>query len=529
MTALPKRFFVLGAAVQAARVARRLKRPRTAVPEQWQTFPELVTNFSRTQLGKNSGIEGGIDYSTFRGRVPVRTYDQLAPLIDRMKHGEADVLWPGICAWFATTAGTVSNTPKDLPVTDALLSHFRRAAYEALLYYAARVDSTSVFQGRHLLFGMSSTLTRTTGSNGATVASGELSAILGDQLPDWVEKHFYEPGAAIAATVDWNTRVEATAQRTLDQNISLLAGLPNWLAVLGEALRQKSAAGRGPSATLRDIWPNFECLIHSGVPIGPFQEELRQLVGPAVKFHEVYFSSEAFIAAQDGDAAAGLRLMTDVGIFYEFVPWSDFDETTVATLGPKAVPLEHVRAGIDYVVLLTTPGGLCRYVVEDVVRFVSIEPPRLVYVGRTKLLLNTFGEHVSEKELTDSLVAVCHRHNWTITNFHVAPLTANSLTGQVRGRHEWWVELQPGTNETPTGPVLAGQLDMDLCVRNASYDAKRKAGVIDAPFVRLVMPRFFEHWMRSTGRERGQAKMPRSRNDRAIADELASLACFTPD
>jgi len=529
MTALPKRFFVLGAAVQAARVARRLKRPRTAVPEQWQTFPELVTHFSPTQFGKNSGIEAGIDYLTFRGRIPIRTYDHFAPLIERMKHGEANVLWPGTCARFATTAGTVSTTPKVLPVTDELFNHFRRAAYEALLYYTSRVDRTSVFHGRHLLFGLSTSLTPVTRPNGASGALGELSAILGDQLPDWVEKHFYEPGAAIAAAADWVARVEATAQRTIEQNISLLAGLPNWLLVLAEALRKRASATRGASATLAEIWPNLECLIHTGVPMGPFQDELRQIIGPAVKFHEVYFASEAFIAAQDGDAAAGLRLMTDVGIFYEFLPWSEFDESTVTALGSKAVPLEHVRAGIDYVVLLTTPGGLCRYVLEDVVRFVSVEPPRIMYVGRTKLLLNTFGEHVSEKDLTDSLVAVCHRHNWTITNFHVAPLTSNSLTGQVRGRHEWWVELQPGTNETPTGPVLAGQLDLELCARNANYDTKRKASAIDAPFVRLVMPRFFEHWMRSTGRERGQAKMPRSRNDRAIADELASLACFTPD
>lgn len=529
MTALPKRFFVLGAAVQTARMARRLKRARTAVPEQWQTFAELVSNFSRTQFGKSNGIETGMDYLTFRGRVPVRPYDQFAPWIDRVKNGESDVLWPGTCTWFATTAGTVSTTPKVLPVTDSLLGHFRRAAYEALLFYAARADSTSVFHGRHLLFGMSASLTRIVRSSGAPAALGELSAVLGDQLPDWVEKHFYEPGTAIAATADWAACVDATAERALGQSISLLAGLPNWLLVLAEALRQKASASRRPSATLRDIWPNLECLLHSGVPVGPFQEELRVLAGPAVKFHEVYFASEAFIAAQDGDAAAGLRLMTDAGIFYEFVPWSEFDETTVASLGPKAVPLEHVRPGIDYVVLLTTPGGLCRYVVEDVVRFVSVEPPRIAYVGRTKLLLNTFGEHVSEKEITDSLVAVCHRHNWTITNFHVAPLTASSLTGQIRGRHEWWVELQPGTKETPTGPVLAGQLDAELCARNPNYDGKRKAGVMDAPFVRLVMPRFFEHWMRNTGRERGQAKMPRSRNDRVIADEFTSLACFTPD
>jgi hypothetical protein len=529
MTALPKKFFVLGAAVQTARMARRLKQPRTAVPEQWQTFSKLTANFAPTQFGKANGIDARIDYPAFRGHVPVRAYEQFVPFIERMTQGEPNVLSPGACSWFATTAGTVSGSAKILPVTDGLLNHFREAAYDSLLFYAARVDSSSVFEGRHLLLGLSTALQPVASSSEFRASQGELSAILGAQLPDWVEKYFYEPGASVAAIADWNALIEATAERTINQDITLLAGLPNWLLVLGEALRKKNSGANRSSSTLRDLWPNLECIVHCGVPVAPFQEELRQLAGSAVKFHEVYFSSEGFIAAQDADATAGLRLLTDAGLFYEFIPWSDFDEASLAAVGSKAVPLEQVRPGIDYVVLLTTPGGLCRYVLEDVVRFVSIEPPRLVYVGRTRLQLNTFGEHVSEKELTDSLVTVCRRHNWTITNFHVAPLTTSSLTGQVRGRHEWWVELLPGTNETPTGPVLAGQVDAELCARNPNYDAKRKSGPIDAPFVRLVMPRFFEHWMRNTGRERGQAKMPRSRNDRVIADELASLACFTAD
>jgi hypothetical protein len=164
-----------------------------------------------------------------------------------------------------------------------------------------------------------------------------------------------------------------------------------------------------------------------------------------------------------------------------------------------------------------------------VVRFVSVAPPRLLYVGRTKLQLSAFGEHVIEKEVTDSLVGLCQRRGWTIVNFHVAPLFMNTNTGQVRGRHEWWIELKPGTVATPTGPQMAAELDAELRRLNDDYDAKRKGGGLDAPFVRLVMPGVFEHWLRYQGKWGGQHKMPRCRSDRVIADELAQITNFARD
>jgi hypothetical protein len=163
------------------------------------------------------------------------------------------------------------------------------------------------------------------------------------------------------------------------------------------------------------------------------------------------------------------------------------------------------------------------------VRFTSLEPPRLLYVGRTKLQLSAFGEHVIEKEVTDALLTVCQRKHWTIVNFHVAPIFVNSLTGQNRGRHEWWVELRPGTNATPTGPQMAADLDLELQRLNDDYEAKRKGGGLDAPIVRLVMPGVFEHWLRYQGKWGGQHKMPRCRSDRLIADELAQVTSFARD
>jgi hypothetical protein len=173
---------------------------------------------------------------------------------------------------------------------------------------------------------------------------------------------------------------------------------------------------------------------------------------------------------------------------------------------------------------MTTPAGLCRYVIGDVVRFVSVEPARLVYSGRTKLQLSAFGEHVIEKELTDALTVVCRRNAWRVVNFHVAPIFVSSLTGQKRGSHEWWLELQPGSGTTPTGPLLAQELDAELQRLNDDYEAKRKGGGLQIPVVRLVRPGGFEQWQRDAGRWGGQNKMPRCRGDRDIADELAKIA-----
>jgi hypothetical protein len=207
----------------------------------------------------------------------------------------------------------------------------------------------------------------------------------------------------------------------------------------------------------------------------------------------------------------------------------DFDESRLEQLGPKAVPLADVKPGVDYAIVLTTPAGLARYVLGDVVRFLSTAPPRLVYVGRTSMRLGAFGEKLTERELTEALVTLCHRRNWHIVNFHVAPLLSQDLTGQNRGRHEWWIELKPGTLTTPTGPQMAGELDIDLQRLNEDYAMRRRSSAIEPPVVRLVMPGVFEHWLRHHHRWGGQQKLERCRADRRVADELAHITNFARD
>jgi hypothetical protein len=492
-------------------------------------FRHLAPQLARGFVWKSAGVEAGVSYEAFRARVPLRSYEDLSRHIERMKMGEPDVLWPGKCQLYSVSSGTTAGRTKYIPVTEPMLDHFRQAGLDSLLWYTARIRNAGVFRGRHLFLGGSTGLSQIEDSEPFEAYAGDLSGIAALNLPHWVEKHLYEPGPEIAQIADWPEKIAAIAERTVNVDVSLIAGIPTWVLVLADSIRTGASHGRARAQHLQEIWPNLECFIHGGVPITPFLDELRSVLGPTVNFHEVYPASEAFVAAQDADPAAGLRLMADAGIFYEFVPMCDFDESRLTSLGGKAVPLSGVKAGVDYALVMTTPGGFARYVIGDVVRFVSTEPPRLIYVGRTKLQLSAFGEHVIEKEITEALLAVCRRNGWTIVNFHVAPIFLSSTTNRIHGRHEWWVELKAGTIITPTGPIMAVELDAELKRLNEDYEAKRAGGALDAPYVRLVMPGVFEQWMRHHGKWGGQNKMPRCRSDRIIADELGGALQFAKD
>lgn len=526
----PKSLVMLGASFLTTRTASRLRKGAPDFRAQERHFKALLAAQASTAFGRANGLEKGLSYQNFQQRVPLRAYEDFLPWIERMKVGEANVLWPGDCRFYAISSGTTAGRTKYLPITDGMLAHFRKAGLDSLLYYTARVGHTGVFSGKHLFLGGATSLTpMPPGANGHQAYAGDLSGITALNLPEWLERHYYEPGSDVAQMNDWPAKIAAIVQRTLHKDVSLLAGIPGWILILAEELLRAGSGGKHRPANLQALWPNFECLVHGGVPIAPFADELRAVCGPNVNFHEVYPASEGFIAAQDADSALGLRLMCDAGIHYEFLPMEHYDENKLAGLGTRTVPLSGVKAGVDYALVMSTPAGLCRYVIGDIVRFVSTDIPRLVYAGRTKLQLSAFGEHVIEKELTDALTTVCQRHKWKVVNFHVAPVFVNALAGSKRGHHEWWVELKPLSIETPTGPVLASELDAELQRLNDDYEAKRKGGGLTEPVVRLVMPGVFEHWMRETGKWGGQNKMPRCRGDRDIADQIAAIARFSPD
>lgn len=509
---------VWGASLQAHRTSRRFRSQIDASDTQAKIWRRLIANFAQTAFGRDNRIESAMTYAAFQQRVPLRSYEQFAPWIDRMKRSEPDVLWPGRCAHFAVSSGTTLGRTKYIPVTRAMLGHFRQTGLDSLFLYASRTGHAQVFAGRHLFLGGSTSLAPIADSGPEPAWAGDLSGITALNLPRWAERHLYEPGRDIAQIADWPSKIAAMAARTERRDIRLVAGIPSWILVFAEAMRERTGA-----ATLREVWPKLECLVHGGVPIGPFQHELQQALGEEVRFHEVYPASEAFIAAQETEPAAGMRLFTDAGVFYEFLPLAEFDETRLAELGARAIPVAEVQTNTDYVILLTTPGGLCRYVIGDVVRFTSTRPPRLIYVGRTRLQLSAFGEHVIEKEVTDAIATVCRQHGLLLSNFHVAPKFIASDAGERRGRHEWWIELKSFNTAAVVAATVAAAIDRELQQLNEDYEAKRIGGGMEVPLVHLVGAGTFETWLRMRGKWGGQNKMPRCRSDREIADQLDAV------
>lgn len=492
------------------------------VSVQAKTLARLTTRYAQTDQGKIDGICPGMVYRDFRAQVPCRAYEDFTSQIERCLRGEVDVLWPGRCAHFAVSSGTTAGKTKYLPVTDAMLRHFRRTGLESLLLFAERTGKHRIFGGKHLFLGGSTALEPVTRPAGVPAAwSGDLSGITALKMPAWAERFLYEPGKEIAQVPDWPTKIDLIAERTLGRDIRVIAGIPSWLLVFAEALLKRNRAAGRSAASVKAVWPNLDCIIHGGVPLGPFERELNESFGDDLDFHEVFPASEGFIAAQDAEKGAGLRLFTDAGIFYEFIPIDDYTPDNVGSCSHKAISLEEVRTGVDYVLVMSTPAGLVRYVIGDLVRFLDTQTPRLVYAGRTRLQLSAFGEHVIERELTEALVRVCNRYNVSISTFHVAPVFPNESSGLSRGCHEWWLA---SASKPETHHVAFGEsLDAELRALNDDYDAKRKGGGLTAPQIRFVHPSLFESWMKGLGKWGGQHKMPRCRSDRQIADQLLAL------
>lgn len=521
MTLAPRFLINFWAGYRVAGFNRRLKSLGRGISAQEKTFRKLMAKAANTEFGRAHGLNPETSYAQFRGSVPPRTYAYFEPLIQRMMAGEPAVLTPDRCVFFVETANTTGDRPKRLPVPEGMLQHYRSALRDALFLYAERVGHNGVFLGRHLQTGASTALI---GEKGRYRTS--LDGMLALCLTPWVEANLRSPIPAVAQMAEGPEKIRATTQCMVGHDVTLIAGTPAAVYALSLAAREAASSGKRRMTTLQAMWPNLECFLHFGAPLGLHAEGLRAALGPTVNFHEMYSAAEGIIAAQDEGNAGALRLLSDSGLFFEFLPLRDFQDETLANAGMLCVPLEHVEPGIDYVLLLTTPAGLCRYVPGDIVRFVSMNPLRLQFVGRTQLQLNSFGERVTERELLESLLVVCQRNGWQPVSFHVAPYHYRAAAGRAISSHEWWLEFHTHTMKTPTANVIAPELDAELRRRNPEYAAKRASRTLELPTIRLVVPGLFEQWAQGQGSISSVSKMPSCRSDRLIADQLARFTRF---
>jgi len=490
------------AGLETAKFARRLVDAKGTEAVQKRVYAKLLTGLAASRYGRDLGIESGLEYQDFRRHVPMATADSIQPYVDSALKGTPDELWPGRCRRHVHTNGAVTGNRRELPVTDQGLNHFRTAAFHTALMHTANVGHAGIFHGKHLYLAA-------TADEGAGLAA----TVIGN-LPRWTAKFLFEPGKQISSIPDWSQRLEATVERAINQDITLIAGTPIELVQLIEAIiRRVSGEGR-TIRHLSDIWPNLECVIHGGSPVAPYIDDLNEGLGRRVALREVFLTSEAAVAAHDGSPNGALRVLDNTGVFFEFLPLHAKSDDQ-----KQALPLSGVKAGRDYELIVTTPSGLCRYRTDELVQFVSAAPPRLIYRGRRSLTLPAGDGFIADQDLSDAIARVCRNHHWTLEDFHVSPLDTDKY-----GRHEWWIELRPPCRETPISKLIEEELDEALRASCKAYLDRRASGEQAPPVVRLITPGVFEICRKEIGRDRGNHRYAISRPDRQIAEQLMQYA-----
>jgi hypothetical protein len=483
---------------------------RNPLEGQERALRALVRRARHTAWGREHGygdIRGIADY---QGRVPVTSYLDLRRQVERAIGGERDVLWPGRPTAYCKTSGTTAGD-KYIPVTREAFRAHRQGGLDTLLVALRRVGHPESLDGPMLFLGG----TTRTEALGCHAEVGDLSGLAVRRLPVWIRNR-YTPGPDIAAILEWERRLSATARLVRSQDIRLISGMPSWMLVLFERIR---TLADDPELPLGRLWPNLAVFVHGGIRMDPYRSVFEAAIGRPVHYLEVYPASEGFVAIQIAASDPGLTLMLDYGLFYEFVPVAELGSDT-----PRRLTIAEVRVGDAYAVLLTTPAGLWSYVLGDTVRFVSLAPPQLVITGRTRHFVNAFGENVIVEEVERAATAACARTGAELVEFTVAPVYPRGAAQ--RGCHEWAVEFR-------THPAsLAGfarTLDETLRELNTDYRTKRVGDVgMEAPRVTPVAPGTFSRWLRSRHQLGDQHKVPRASNQREVIDAVLAAAATPP-
>ncbi|GAA4019185.1 GH3 auxin-responsive promoter family protein [Hymenobacter fastidiosus] len=474
---------------------------------QQRVFQELLLKARATEWGRRYGFADAPGPHEFAQRVPVSSYEDLYPTLERVLRGEADVLWPGSVLWFAKSSGTTNARSKFIPVTHDSLHdcHYRAGrdmtATATLLYPEARVldGKTLSLGGNH-----APNPFRPDASDSRV---GDVSAVIMQNLPGWAE-YIRTPPLELALLDEWEEKIERVARHVLDVNVSVLAGVPTWMIVL---LRRVTALAGADSIT--DVWPNLRLFLHGAVAFGPYRELFRQLIpGSQMNYLEIYNASEGYFALQDQPGSQDLLLLLDHGIYYEFIPAEQFEAAF-----PRTLTLEQVELDKNYALVISTNAGLWRYKIGDTVRFTSLAPYRIRITGRTKHFLNAFGEEVVIENADAAIAAACTATGTTVRDFTVAPIYFDA-TRASRGGHQWLVEF----SRPPRDPArFAIVLDQTLRQLNSDYDAKRHRDLaLVAPVLTIAAPGTFERWLRRKGKLGGQHKVPRLSNSREVVEEI---------
>src|SRR5690554_6131969 len=464
----------------------------------------LIHKAKHTEVGRKYDFASIKTYREFAARVPLTTYEENQPMIERARQGETNIFWPTPIKWFAKSSGTTNAKSKFIPVTyDSLEDCHYAASKDLLCMYLNNNADAHLFLGKSLRLGGSKELYAENGT-----VFGDLSAILIDNMPFWAE-FSSTPSNEISLMGDWETKMQAIVDETIKENVTSLAGVPSWMLVLLNHVMETTG-----KKNLFEVWPNLEVYFHGGVNFEPYIDQYNKLLPRSdFRYYEIYNASEGFFAIQDRNDNKELLLMLDYGIFYEFIPMDVYGLPE-----EKVIPLSEVEEGKNYAVIITTNAGLWRYKIGDTVRFTSTNPYRIKVTGRTKHHINVFGEELIIENAEVSLRKASQLTNSEIVDYTVAPIF---MEGKEKGAHEWIIEFKSRPKDLNTFIQL---LDSALQEVNSDYEAKRfNNTTLNAPKIHYGREKLFYDWLKNKDKLGGQHKVPRLSNRRDFLEELLEL------
>ena len=469
-----------------------------------ELLEHLLHTAKNTEIGKKYDFASISTYREFAERVPVTSYEDNHLQIERARKGESNIFWPTPIKWFAKSSGTTNSKSKFIPVSSASLEHCHYAASKDLLcMYLNNNPDANLFLGKSLRLGGSKELYK----ENATVY-GDLSAILIDNMPFWAE-YSSTPNNEVSLMADWELKMQAIVDQTIQENVTSLAGVPSWMLVLLNNVLESTG-----KSNLFEIWPNLEVYFHGGVNFDPYIEQYNAILPKDnFRYYEIYNASEGFFAIQDRNANKELLLMLDYGIFYEFIPMD-----TYGSASEKIIPLEQVQVAKNYAIVITTNAGLWRYKIGDTVRFTSISPFRIKVTGRTKHHINVFGEELIIENAETALKQASKHTQCEIVDYTAAPIF---MEGREKGAHEWIIEFKTPPKDLS---LFTKSLDSALMDLNSDYQAKRFNNItLNLPKVHVARQRLFYDWLKQKNKLGGQHKVPRLSNKRDFIEELLHL------
>ncbi len=481
----------------AAFIHSRVKKGmHTAVNDQQNTLNYLLKAAPRTQFGIDHHLKDVSDYKGFAQAVSIKDYEQYKPYIEQIKEGKHNVLWHGKPIYFAKTSGTTSGV-KYIPITKDSIGNHIDTARNALLCYMAETGNTAFADGKLIFLSGSPELERVGG-----IPTGRLSGIVNHHVPSYLRKN-QMPSYETNCIEEWETKLDKIVQETINENMTLISGIPPWMQMYFDRLTEKSGK------KIKDLFPNFQVLVHGGVNFEPYKAKLFEAIGKEMHTIETFPASEGFFAFQDTQTEEGLLLNTNSGIFFEFVPADEiFNEN------PTRLSLADVKVGVNYALIINSNAGLWGYNIGDTVKFLSTDPYRLVVTGRTKHFISAFGEHVIGEEVEHALLQAAQQHHVRIIEFTVAPHISQ---GKGYSFHEWFVEFEKQPDNIQ---AFALDVDNNLRSKNIYYDDLINGSILLPLQVRPMRKNAFIEYMKSIGKLGGQNKLPRLSNDRKIAEAL---------